>query len=199
MPPRITHALYLMLLVPLLLVGTPVGAEAGLPVFKRKLIEALDNIAGGRMQTRLEAQQAPHEKTMSPQARYFRLTDNVHIAGRWYVKSPLDDYGEYIIPWQFLQGKILGWEKPLVLPLQRPGRALDFTQTGLNFVVVNGCFVPSVSGWASKTKSSSSRRRWKDTPSPILSSTPFASSGALMRLDAKSSHIGDPRTVSPKG
>ena len=78
---------------------------------------------------------------MSHQARYFRLTDNVHIAGRWYVKSPLDEQGEEIIPWQFFQGVILKWEKPLILPLYRPGRALDFSQTGLSIIVVNGRFV----------------------------------------------------------
>ncbi len=78
---------------------------------------------------------------MSPQTRYFRLMDDVHIAGRWYLESPMDEQGMDIFPWQFLQAKILRWEKPLVLPLYRPGRALEFTQTGLNFVVVNSRFV----------------------------------------------------------
>ncbi|HYO56392.1 imm11 family protein [Archangium sp.] len=69
------------------------------------------------------------------------MTDNVHVAGRWYLEDPLDDQGREIFPWQFLQGKILRWEKPLVLPLYRRGRALDFSQTGFNFVAVNGRFV----------------------------------------------------------
>ncbi|PTL77163.1 hypothetical protein DAT35_46480 [Vitiosangium sp. GDMCC 1.1324] len=53
----------------------------------------------------------------------------------------MDDQGEEIFPYQFLQGKILRWEKPLFLPMYRRGRALDFSWTGLGFVVVSGRFV----------------------------------------------------------
>ncbi|MFY0562375.1 imm11 family protein [Archangium lansingense] len=57
------------------------------------------------------------------------------------MKSPLDEQGEDILPWQLFQAKIFEWKKPLVLPLYRPGRSLDFSQTGFNFVVVSGRFV----------------------------------------------------------
>ncbi|ATB42824.1 hypothetical protein CYFUS_008303 [Cystobacter fuscus] len=77
---------------------------------------------------------------MRPQSRYFRLMDDVHIEGRWHVESPLDAQGREIIPQDFLRGRALHWDAPLVLPLYRRGRALDFSQTGLNFAVVNGRF-----------------------------------------------------------
>lgn len=66
--------------------------------------------------------------------------DDVHLEGRWHVESPLDAQGREIVPQDFLLGRALRWEAPLVLPLYRRGRALDFSQTGLNFAVVNGRF-----------------------------------------------------------
>jgi uncharacterized protein DUF1629 len=78
---------------------------------------------------------------MSAQTRYFEMMDDVYIPGRWYVDSPRDDQGRELIPYQFRRGRILGWEKPLFLPIHIPGRTLDFTQTGLGFIVVSGRFI----------------------------------------------------------
>lgn len=69
------------------------------------------------------------------------MLDDVHIPERWYVDSPRDDQGTELIPYQFRRGRILGWEKPLYLPIHIPGRALDFTQAALGFIIVNSRFV----------------------------------------------------------
>ncbi|MFL5353981.1 imm11 family protein [Archangium sp.] len=78
---------------------------------------------------------------MSAQNRYFELMDDFHIPGRWYVKGPLDDQGRELIPYQFRRGEILRWDAPLFLPVRHQGLALDFTQTGLGFIVVSSRFV----------------------------------------------------------
>jgi hypothetical protein len=69
------------------------------------------------------------------------MMDDIHIPGRWHVKSPLDAQGRQIIPWQLMKGMILSMEKPLVLPLSRRGHALDFSLTGFGIAVGSGRFV----------------------------------------------------------
>ena len=78
---------------------------------------------------------------MSVQSRYFRLMDDVNIPDRWHVKSPVDARGREVIPGLLTQGGILEFEEPLVLPLARTGRALDFSLTGLNIAVVSERFL----------------------------------------------------------
>jgi hypothetical protein len=62
--------------------------------------------------------------------KYFDLFDDMSIPGRWALRSPVDERGQRIDPWQFDEGRPLSMKGPLTLPLARPGRALDFTSTG---------------------------------------------------------------------
>ncbi len=62
----------------------------------------------------------------------------MRIPGRWVLKSPLDEYGQEVDPWQFSEGRVLELQSELRLPMSLPGRELDFSLTGLGVVVVHG-------------------------------------------------------------
>jgi hypothetical protein len=59
--------------------------------------------------------------------RYFDLSDDVHIAGRWYLGTPLDAAGQAQGSWLFTRGEPTQVEAPLRVPLYRPGKPLDFS------------------------------------------------------------------------
>ncbi len=57
--------------------------------------------------------------------RYFDLWDNMHIPGRWHLKSPVDEQGKDVDPWQFKAGRWLELDVMPVFRLARPGAARD--------------------------------------------------------------------------
>ncbi|MFL5358537.1 imm11 family protein [Archangium sp.] len=69
---------------------------------------------------------------------YFELCSNMRIPGRWVLKSPVDEHGEEVDPWQFTESRVLDVQSGLRLPMALPGRELDFSLTGLGVVVVHG-------------------------------------------------------------
>src|SRR4028118_796744 len=69
--------------------------------------------------------------------RYFDLWDNMRITGRWHLKSPVDEQGKEVDPWQFKAGIWLKLEDMPVFRLARDGSALDFTLTGLTIPLVH--------------------------------------------------------------
>jgi hypothetical protein len=69
--------------------------------------------------------------------RYFDLWDNMRIPGRWHLKSPVDEQGKEVDPWQFKAGTRLELEGMPVFRLARPGNTLDFTLTGLTIPLVH--------------------------------------------------------------
>lgn len=70
--------------------------------------------------------------------RYFDIWPDMQIPGRWHVKSPVvDEHGQPVDMWKFREGKLLDFEGRPVLPLARPGKALDFSQTGFSIPVVS--------------------------------------------------------------
>ncbi|HZI04859.1 MAG TPA: DUF1629 domain-containing protein [Archangium sp.] len=68
---------------------------------------------------------------------YFELSSNMRIPGRWVLKSPMDEQGQEVEPWQFSEGRVLAFQSELRLPVSLPGRELDFSLTGLGVVVVH--------------------------------------------------------------
>jgi len=68
---------------------------------------------------------------------YYDMWDNMHIPGRWHLKSPVDEQGREVDPWQFKAGRFLELEGLPVFRLARPGNALDFTLTGLTIPLVH--------------------------------------------------------------
>jgi hypothetical protein len=70
--------------------------------------------------------------------RYFRLFDDVYFPERWHLGSPIDaqerevdDFGS------FTQGHAVKEPGPLRIPVDAPGRPLDYSLAGLNVPVVN--------------------------------------------------------------
>ncbi|WP_306818792.1 imm11 family protein [Archangium lipolyticum] len=76
---------------------------------------------------------------MNMPERYFDLSDDLHVAGRWHLSAPdVDENGREIDPWQFKDGVAVELEAMPVLSMVRPGRALDFSMTGLTVPLVHG-------------------------------------------------------------
>jgi hypothetical protein len=61
----------------------------------------------------------------------------MRIPGRWALRSPVDENGQEVDPWQFRKGRRLELQGTLQLPVARTGRALDFPSTRLAIPVVS--------------------------------------------------------------
>ena len=69
--------------------------------------------------------------------RYFDLTDDVYIPGRWHIDTPVDETGQEVDPWQFTEGHSVEVRERLRMALQVAEKALDFTLAGLDIPVVH--------------------------------------------------------------
>jgi hypothetical protein len=59
--------------------------------------------------------------------QYFDLFDDLYIPGRWHLERPLDERGQEIQTWLFEQGKPVHVEGRIRIPINIPGKALDFS------------------------------------------------------------------------
>jgi hypothetical protein len=70
--------------------------------------------------------------------RYFDLSDNMSIPGRWMLGTPTDAHGQKVEdPWMFYRGQRLTDLGPLKLPVTVPGKALDFSLAAFAAPVVH--------------------------------------------------------------
>jgi hypothetical protein len=70
--------------------------------------------------------------------RYFQLSDNVSIPGRWDLGHPEDTRGHEVEdPWMFREGHPVEVKKRLTVPVEEPGKALDFSLAGFSTPVVS--------------------------------------------------------------
>ena len=70
--------------------------------------------------------------------RYFELLDDMSIRGRWLLGTPTDPQGREVDdPWMFYRGERLPDMGRLKLPIDVPGRALDFSQAAFAAPVVH--------------------------------------------------------------
>ncbi len=69
-------------------------------------------------------------------SRYFKLTDDVYIPGRWHLRTPVDETGKEVDPWQFTEGHPVQVDGRLRMSFRRTGSPLDFTLAGLDIPVV---------------------------------------------------------------
>lgn len=68
--------------------------------------------------------------------RYFKLSDDVHVSGRWELGVPLDQQGQKVWTWLFRRGEPAEIEGHLRVPLSHPGKPLDFSIAGAAVPVV---------------------------------------------------------------
>jgi hypothetical protein len=69
--------------------------------------------------------------------KFYRLTEDVHHPEAWVLRSPVDDTGERLPHGQFVLGAPAEVSSKPRIPLARPGRPVDFSQTGLGITVVH--------------------------------------------------------------
>jgi hypothetical protein len=70
--------------------------------------------------------------------KYFQLADDVSIRGRWELGHPEVAPGHEVDdPWMFREGHPVAVKKRLSVPVEEPGRALDFSLAGFSTPVVH--------------------------------------------------------------
>ncbi|WP_426733121.1 imm11 family protein [Myxococcus faecalis] len=70
--------------------------------------------------------------------RYFQLTDDVSVLGRWDLGHPRESGGrELEDPWMFREGHPVAVSGRLSVPIEVPGKALDFSLAGFSTPVVH--------------------------------------------------------------
>ncbi|NVJ20692.1 MULTISPECIES: imm11 family protein [Myxococcus] len=68
--------------------------------------------------------------------RFFDLAENVQ-AGSWYLGDPEDERGQEVEdPWSFRAGRPVQIKGPLKIPIDEPGKALDFSTAGVGVTPV---------------------------------------------------------------
>lgn len=66
---------------------------------------------------------------MNSEIKYYELYIDVYIIEQWHLKRPMNSRGEWVIPWTLCQGRPVHLEEEPVVPLSRPGLALDYSDT----------------------------------------------------------------------
>jgi len=74
---------------------------------------------------------------MTTGQRYYKLFDNMRIPGRWHLRMPVDEQGEWIDTWQFNEGRVLNLEGPIRFPVKPTGTVLEFTLCSMGIPVVH--------------------------------------------------------------
>lgn len=70
--------------------------------------------------------------------RFFRLHNDASSPGRWHLDNPTDGGGrELDDSWQFTDGRPVHIPGRLKVPVEQPGRPLDFTLAGLAIPIVH--------------------------------------------------------------
>jgi len=69
--------------------------------------------------------------------RYFKLSDDVYVPGRWELGAPRDRQGQKIWTWLFRRGEPAAVNGPILIPLSHPGKSLDFSVAGAAVPIVH--------------------------------------------------------------
>ncbi|MFY0565287.1 imm11 family protein [Archangium lansingense] len=69
--------------------------------------------------------------------RYFELSDDLHIPGRWELGVPMDEHEEKVWTWLFRRGELADIKGQLRVPLYGPGKPLDFSLAGAAVPIVH--------------------------------------------------------------
>ncbi|AKF79603.1 hypothetical protein MFUL124B02_04905 [Myxococcus fulvus 124B02] len=77
--------------------------------------------------------------------RFFSVTLDVYVKGRWYLDDPTDLQGTEVEDiWQFRRGRALELQEKLRIPVSRPGRSLEMDFAGVGLAPVLGARAASV-------------------------------------------------------
>ncbi len=78
------------------------------------------------------------EDSLPPMSnRYFRLTDDAYVPERWHLRSPEGIAETDVDAWAFIEGVPLPPPGRLRARVDRPGKPLDFSLTGLAIPIVH--------------------------------------------------------------
>ncbi len=69
--------------------------------------------------------------------RFFELADDVNIPHRWHLATPTTSHGQKVDEALFMRGTPVHDQGRLRVPVEIPGKALDFTQAGIGIPVVH--------------------------------------------------------------
>ncbi|MFL5348262.1 MAG: imm11 family protein [Hyalangium sp.] len=69
--------------------------------------------------------------------RYFKLSDDVHVPGRWELGAPVDEQGRKIGIWLFRRGEPISVDGAIRIPLFRAGKPLDFSVAGAAVPIIH--------------------------------------------------------------
>lgn len=70
--------------------------------------------------------------------RYFDLSEDVYISGRWQLGHPVDPRGQKLDdPWQFRVGQSVHARARIRIPVKRPGTPLDFSHAAFSIPIVH--------------------------------------------------------------
>ncbi|MBZ4421585.1 imm11 family protein [Myxococcus sp. RHSTA-1-4] len=79
-----------------------------------------------------------------PKVRYFRLKENVQ-SGYWFLGDPLDERGKEVDdPYVFRAGRPVRVEGRLTIPIEEPGKRLDFCTAGVGVTPIVHVRVASI-------------------------------------------------------
>lgn len=69
-------------------------------------------------------------------SRYYELEDDRYHPGRWHLRSPVDEKGLELNPWQFTEGRLLEPPGFIRFPVKPDGGELDFSWASFSIPVV---------------------------------------------------------------
>ena len=71
-------------------------------------------------------------------SKHYELTDDMRIPSRWHLRTPIDEHGQKLNPWQFTEGRWLEPRGLIRFPVRPDGVTLDFTLDAFSNPVVHG-------------------------------------------------------------
>ena len=69
--------------------------------------------------------------------RFYELTDDMRLPGRWHLRHPVDEHGQKINPWRFDKGRRIELRGSIRFPVKPDGCELEFTQASFSIPVVH--------------------------------------------------------------
>jgi len=70
-------------------------------------------------------------------SRYFELTDDMDFPHRWHLRTPVNEQGQKVDPWQFFDSRRLHPQGEIRFPVKPSGHPFDFSLASFSIPVVN--------------------------------------------------------------